>query len=211
MLADHLARRGIRDGRVLAAFRAVPREAFVSPDMAHAAYADTALPIGLGQTISQPYVVALTLAALRLEGHERVLEVGTGSGYAAALLARLAHEVVSIERLPDLAEAAYDRLARLGVANVRVVTGDGSLGYPERAPYDAIAVAAGAPRVPQPLIEQLATGGRLVAPVDARGDVQLLTLVVRGEDGRLTQEVLDEVRFVPLIGREGVRPGEPSR
>lgn len=201
MIEAQLLPRGIRDVRVLDAFRRVPREAFVPDDLAPQAYDDRALPIEHGQTISQPYIVARTLDALGLHGDERVLEIGTGTGYVAALLAHLARDVVSIERIPELAESSKARLARLGYA-VDVRCGDGTLGCPERAPYDAIAVAASGPKVPRQLLEQLSPGGRIVIPVE-QGERQVLTRVVkRGEEA--VAEVLEEVRFVPLIGREGV-------
>ena len=205
MLVDHLARRGIRDLRVLRAFAEVPREAFVPRSLAHAAYEDTALPLQLGQTISQPYIVAVTLAALHLTGKERVLEIGTGSGYAAALLSRLAHEVYTMERLPALAQAAAQRLAALGFHNVHVAPGDGSLGWSEHAPYDAIAVAAAGPHAPEALLRQLAPRGRLVMPVESGGE-QTLTVFQRGTFGRLVQKKLERVWFVPLIGKDAHAP-----
>ena len=165
MVELDLARQGISDGRVLDAFRSIAREDFVPPRLAEFAYEDGPLPIGYGQTISQPYIVALTAEALSLRGGERVLEVGTGSGYAAAILGQLAEEVYTVERLLPLAESARERLARLGHDNVHVRCGDGSLGWPEHAPYDAIAVSAGGPQVPDALREQLAIGGHLVIPV----------------------------------------------
>lgn len=201
MVDLQLARRGIVDARVLDAFRRVPREAFVPPDLAEFAYEDTALPIADGQTISQPYIVALTIQSLRLRGHERVLEVGTGSGYAAAILSLLAKEVLTIERLEPLAMVAGERLQRLGHRNVRVLHADGTLGWPEHAPYDAIAIAAGGPAVPHALLGQLALGGRLVIPVGPN-DLQVLTRVTR-ESERFHEEPIADVRFVPLIGEQG--------
>src|SRR5215213_7536285 len=174
MVERQLRRRGIEDERVLAAMGAVPREAFVPPRLRRRAYADSALPIGEGQTISQPWIVAAICQALRLEGGERVLEVGTGSGYSAAVLSRLAGEVVGVELQPVLADGARRTLAELGVGNVEVVVGDGGAGLPERAPFDAIAVHAAAPAVPRELLDQLADGGRLVAPV-AAGEADMLT------------------------------------
>jgi protein-L-isoaspartate(D-aspartate) O-methyltransferase len=199
MVARQLEDRGIEDARVLAAMREVPRHLFVSDDLAESAYDDRALPIAGGQTISQPYVVALMLEALTVQPDERVLEVGAGSGYAAALLGRLAREVVAIERRPELAEQARLRLAELGFANVAVHAGDGTLGWPERAPYDAILVSAGGPRVPRALEAQLAVDGRLVMPVGAR-NAQSLLRVVRRADAELAREDLGEVQFVPLVG-----------
>ena len=199
-LARLMARRGIRDERVIAALASVPREQFVPERLRRHAYADRALPIGSGQTISQPFMVATMLEALALEGG-RVLDVGTGSGYQAALLAELADEVVTIERVPELAEKARLTLAELGYANVHVVIGDGTLGVPERAPYDGIVVAAAAPAVPEALYGQLALGGRIVVPVGSRRE-QWLEIVERGPEG---PERLRTVpcRFVPLLGAAG--------
>jgi protein-L-isoaspartate(D-aspartate) O-methyltransferase len=199
-LARLLARRGIRDENVLRALAAVPREEFVPEEARGQAYADRALPIGAGQTISQPFMVATMLEALRLDGG-RVLDVGTGSGYQAALLAELADEVVTIERVPELAEHARRTLERLGYRDVDVRVGDGTLGVPERAPYDGIVVAAAAPAVPQSLYEQLAPGGRLVVPVGTRRD-QWLEIVERGPDGPLRTRSVP-CRFVPLLGSAG--------
>ena len=182
MVEHQLLRRGIADPLVLAAMGVVPRELFVPPSLRDRAYEDSALPIGHGQTISQPYVVAAMCELLRLRGDERVLDIGTGSGYAAAVLAELAAEVVSIERHPALAEEASDALARAGYANVEVRVGDGSLGAPDRAPFQAIAVAAAAPAVPETLAGQLAEGGRLVLPRGSRSSQRLL-LVVRTSRG----------------------------
>jgi protein-L-isoaspartate(D-aspartate) O-methyltransferase len=202
MVEAHLARRDITDPRVLAAFRSVPRQAFLPPELAEFAYADTPLPIAEGQTISQPYIVALTVQALRLEGHERVLEVGTGSGYAAAILSRLAKEVYTIERLENLAATAKTRLASLEFANVHVTSGDGTLGWPEHGPYEAIAVAAGGPKVPPALLAQLSIGGRLVIPVGPDESSQVLLRVTRVGKSEYRQEPLGDVRFVPLIGEQ---------
>ena len=199
--ADRLVeelRVAIADERVLDAVAGVPREAFVPPGLRGRAYENVALPIGSGQTISQPLVVARMTELLRLSPQDRVLDVGTGSGYHAALLARLAAHVWTIERLPKLSAQAAERLHAAGVENVTVVVGDGSRGLPEEAPFDAINVAAAAwPEVPPALERQLAPGGRLVAPVGARG--QQLVLVEREVDGELTRTALDPVRFVPLI------------
>lgn len=203
MVQLQLAGRGITDARVLAAFRNVPREDFVPEELAEFAYQDSPLPLSSGQTISQPYIVALTVAALGLREGERVLEIGTGSGYAAAILGRLANEVYTVERIKSLADTAGERLARLGYDNVHVLCGDGTLGWPEHAPYDAIAVAAGGPEVPKALLEQLAPGGRLVIPVGPDESTQELMRVVRTADGRYDTESLGAVRFVPLIGAQG--------
>src|SRR5436190_2145311 len=197
MVSEQLVRRDIIDPHVLAAFGVVAREQFVPGELGPQAYDDAPLPIGSGQTISQPYVVAVTVQALGLRGHERVLEIGTGSGYAAAILGTLAREVETVERIPELASAAAERLAHLGFTNVHVHQGDGTLGWPPGAPYEAIAVAAGAPRPPRSLLDQLVIGGRLVVP---HGDVdhqRLVRLTKRAAD-RLDEEDLGEVRFVPL-------------
>jgi protein-L-isoaspartate(D-aspartate) O-methyltransferase len=202
MVSEQLVRRDIIDPHVLAAFGVVAREQFVPGELGPQAYDDAPLPIGSGQTISQPYVVAVTVQALGLRGHERVLEIGTGSGYAAAILGTLAREVETVERIPELASAAAERLARLGFTNVHVHQGDGTLGWPPGAPYEAIAVAAGAPRPPRSLLDQLVIGGRLVVP---HGDVEhqrLVRLTKRAAD-RLDEEDLGDVRFVPLLGAEG--------
>jgi protein-L-isoaspartate(D-aspartate) O-methyltransferase len=190
-------RREIRDERVLSAMGKVARERFVPPELQRYAYDDRPLPIGHGQTISQPLMVALMTQALALKGDEKVLEVGTGSGYQAAILSLLAREVVTVERLPELAEAAAKRLAQLGRANVRVHRADDVLGRPEEAPYDAIIVTAGAPEVPQSLIDQLTLHGRMVVPVGGRR-MQQLVRVTKAEEG-VTLERLGECRFVPLI------------
>jgi protein-L-isoaspartate(D-aspartate) O-methyltransferase len=203
MVDLQLARRGITDARVLQAFRDVPREAFVPDNLREFAYQDAPLPIGDGQTISQPYIVAVTIDALGLKGGERVLEIGTGSGYAAAVLGRLVKEVFTVERRESLATQARERLTRLGHHNVTVVHGDGTLGWPEHAPYDAIAVAAGGPEIPKALLSQLAPGGRLVIPVGADQSSQTLVRVTRQDGGGFREESLAEVRFVPLIGEQG--------
>ena len=200
-LAAFLRRRGILDDRVLEAFARVPRELFVPEDLRERAYDDHALPIGHGQTISQPFMVAAICSALDLEGHERVLDVGTGSGYQAAVLAELAAEVVTIERVPALAEQARRALAEAGYERVEVRIGDGTLGVPERAPFDGIAVAAAAPSVPEALYGQLAPGGRLVVPVGSRRDQQL-EIVTRGPHGRVVRKTVP-CRFVPLVGAAG--------
>jgi len=202
MVSDQLRHRDIVDLNVLAAFGTVERERFVPGELAARAYGDAPLPIGSGQTISQPYVVAITVQALHLKGHERVLEIGTGSGYAAAILGSLVREVETVERIEALAITAAERLARLEFTNVHVHHGDGSLGWPPGAPYEAIAVAAGAPKPPRPLLEQLAIGGRLVLP---HGDVdhQRLVRITRRDTDHFDQEDLGEVRFVPLVGAAG--------
>jgi protein-L-isoaspartate(D-aspartate) O-methyltransferase len=201
MVEAQLVARGIRSASVLAAFREVPRDAFVPAESRTDAYADTPLPISEGQTISQPYIVAAMIEALHLRESDRVLEVGTGSGYAAAILARLARTVVTIERHASLADEARTTLAALHVTNVIVVHGDGTLGVPEHAPYDAIVVAAAGPRVPDALVAQLAEGGRLVMPVGARTE-QVLVRITRSAN-RMHRETLEAVRFVPLVGEQG--------
>jgi protein-L-isoaspartate(D-aspartate) O-methyltransferase len=203
MVSRQLAARGISDPRLLDAFRRVPREAFVGGDLADFAYRDMPLPIADGQTISQPFIVAVTIDALKLRGDERVLEIGTGSGYAAAVLSLLAREVFTVERHERLAATARDRLARLGHSNVHVLCADGTLGWPEHAPYDAIAVAAGGPSVPRALVEQLAPGGRLVIPIGPDESSQILVRLTRSATGKLNVEELMDVRFVPLIGAQG--------
>ncbi len=201
MVTQHLRERGIADKRVLAAFGQIPREAFIDPSLAASAYADLPLPIGLGQTISQPFVVALMVQALGVHEHDRALEVGAGSGYAAAILSRIARHVVAVERHGQLAEQARDRLAALGFDNVDVHNGDGTLGWPAAAPFDAILVSAGGGQVPPALTEQLAVGGRLVIPVGGPEHQELLR-IVRRADGAFEQERLGAVSFVPLVGQE---------
>jgi protein-L-isoaspartate(D-aspartate) O-methyltransferase len=200
-LAAFLRRRGIDDDRVLDAIAAVPRELFVPDELRSKAYHDGALPIGHGQTISQPFMVATICAVLELDADARVLDVGTGSGYQAAVLAEIAAEVVTIERVPELADRARETLARAGYERVDVRVGDGTLGVPERAPYDGIAVAAAAPAVPERLYDQLADGGRIVVPVGSLRD-QWLEVVVRGPDGPLVARSVP-CRFVPLVGAAG--------
>ncbi|HYY74351.1 MAG TPA: protein-L-isoaspartate(D-aspartate) O-methyltransferase [Solirubrobacterales bacterium] len=208
MVEWQLRQRGIADERVLEAMAAVPRERFVPEGYRRRAYADSALPIGYGQTISQPWIVAAICEALALEGRERVLEVGTGSGYSAAVLAMLAGEAITIERVGELAAAAREALEELGVTNVEVVVGDGSRGQPERAPFEGIAVHATAPAPPPTLIEQLSVGGRLVVPI-ATEAADMLTVFQRvagelGPEGEgLERTVIGPCRFVPLIGSEG--------
>jgi protein-L-isoaspartate(D-aspartate) O-methyltransferase len=205
MVELQLRDRGIEDLRVLAAMDEVPREEFLPAELRDRAYADSALPIGEEQTISQPWIVAAICQALELHGSELVLEVGTGSGYSAAVLARLASHVVSIERHESLSHGAERALSALGVRNVELVVGDGSLGFSARAPFDAIACHGTAPKAPQALLDQLAEGGRLVVPLEA-GDADVLTLY-RREGDRLETEPLTPCRFVPLIGEEGFEPG----
>ncbi|HEX4076451.1 MAG TPA: protein-L-isoaspartate(D-aspartate) O-methyltransferase [Candidatus Acidoferrales bacterium] len=203
MVARQIRERGIRSERVLDAMGTVPRHLFVPPHLAPRAYEDEPLPIGEGQTISQPFMVAAMAEALLLDGNERVLEVGCGSGYQAAVLSRLAREVIAIETRPALAALARERLASLGYANVTVEEGDGSAGWPTGAPCDAILVTAAAPEVPQPLVDQLAEGGRLVIPVGGSNHQELLRIVKR--DGRIQEQSLYSCRFVPLVGRYGWR------
>jgi len=196
-LVDYL-RREIRDKRVLAAMSRVPREMFVPSGYWHAAYEDRPLPIGQGQTISQPLIVAMMTEALELEGQENVLEVGTGSGYQAAILAELARWVVTVERYDELAEKATETLKKLGYANVEVHLAEAKLGWPPKAPYDAIVVSAGAPKVPKDLLDQLAVGGRLIIPVGPRYEQNLLKVIKKEHDAII--EDLGPCRWVPLIG-----------
>jgi protein-L-isoaspartate(D-aspartate) O-methyltransferase len=203
MVKTQLAARGIRDPAVLGAMAQVPREAFVPADLVESAYADSPLPIGQGQTISQPYIVALMTEALELAPDERVLEIGTGSGYAAAVLSRIAKEVYTVERHRKLARAAESCFQRLGYDNIQVHVGDGTLGWAEHAPYNAIVVTAGGPEVPDPLLEQLAVDGRLVIPVGSRPDMQQLVRVRRNSEQGYQRELLGNVRFVPLVGEAG--------
>lgn len=202
MVSDHLRQRDIIDPHVLAAFASVPRDRFVPDALKDHAYDDVPLPIGSGQTISQPYVVALTAQALALTGKERVLEIGTGSGYAAAVLGQLAREVHTVERIEHLARTAAELLAALGIDNVHVHHGDGTLGWAVNAPYEAIAVAAGAPRPPPALLEQLTIGGRLVVPTGT-ADAQRLVRITRRASNQYAEEDLGDVRFVPLLGEQG--------
>jgi len=213
MVERQLRRRGIGDERVLEAMEAVPRERFVPEPERRRSYNDSALPIGHGQTISQPWIVAAICEALTLKGDERVLEIGTGSGYSACVLARLAREVITIERIAELASEAGGLLRELGVENVEVVTGDGSSGLPGRAPYEGIAVHATAPGAPPSLIQQLTVGGRLVVPIATDGADMLTVFTRQGEDvdpetgSGLERRSLGACRFVPLIGREGFGEG----
>jgi protein-L-isoaspartate(D-aspartate) O-methyltransferase len=202
MVRDQIAGRGVRDERVLEALRAVPRHRFVREHLRARAYGDHALPTGSGQTISQPYIVARMTELLELDAEDSVLEIGTGTGYQTAVLAHLARRVYSLERVPELAREAIGRMRELGLTNVKIQVFDGTVGWSEFAPYDAILVTAGAPRVPEPLLEQLAPGGRLVIP---EGDRQQQRLVVytKSENGEIHRRPGEPVAFVPLIGRHG--------
>jgi protein-L-isoaspartate(D-aspartate) O-methyltransferase len=201
-LVDTLRSKGVRDLAVLHAIRQVPRHLFVPEGVRHRAYDDVALPIGGGQTISQPYVQARYLELIGLTGRERVLEVGTGSGYQTALLAVLTETVFSVERLPALAQGARAALEAAGIRNATVLVGDGTLGWRPFAPYDAILVAAASPNIPEPLVEQLAPAGRMVLPLGDR-DAQALTLVQRNAGSGVKVTTLGDVRFVPLLGKHG--------
>ncbi|HTS87829.1 MAG TPA: protein-L-isoaspartate(D-aspartate) O-methyltransferase [Gemmatimonadales bacterium] len=207
-LVSELASKGIRDLAVLRAVSEVPRHLFVPESVRHRAYEDTALPIGAGQTISQPWVQARCLELAALTGHDRVLEVGTGSGYQTALLARCAEQVFSVERIPALAKAARNTLESTGIRNTSILLGDGTLGWRPYAPYNAILVAAASPEVPEPLLEQLAPGGRLILPLGDRAN-QTLTLVLKDGEGNLSSRPASGVRFVPLIGQFGFA-GDPA-
>jgi protein-L-isoaspartate(D-aspartate) O-methyltransferase len=206
MVENQIRRRGVHDARVLLAMATVPRHEFVPRASRDLAYADEPLGIGGGQTISQPYIVAAMTAALKLTGTERVLEIGAGCGYQSAVLALLSREVYSVELRSDLAQSSAERLKRLGFETVHVHCGDGSVGLKEFAPFDAVLVAAAAPAVPSPLLEQLREGGRLIAPVGGE-DHQQLVLVTR-RDGEYSQERHEYCRFVPLVGRHGWKLGE---
>jgi len=203
MVERQLRRRGITEPDILDAFRAVPREAFVGEKYEHLAYGDHPLPIEAGQTISQPYIVALTIQAAEIKPGNKVLEVGAGSGYAAAVISRIAGKVIGMERHHDLVDVARERLKRLGYDNVEIVEGDGTRGCPDEAPFDAIVAAASGSHVPKAFLEQLADGGRIVMPVGEPGWVQELVKVTKQDDGTLMQQKLGGVRFVPLIGEEG--------
>jgi len=204
MVEEQLRARGVRDERVLGAMNKVPREEFIYAEDAANAYGDYPLPIGAGQTISQPYIVASMVEALELRPEDRVLEVGTGTGYQAAILGELAAEVWTIERHVELADKARAILQRLGYSNAHVMTGDGSLGLPEHAPFDKILVAAAAPQIPQTLVGQLADEGRLVVPVGSRQEQQVL--VVRKMGDQIVVTARDACRFVPLVGEQGWEP-----
>jgi protein-L-isoaspartate(D-aspartate) O-methyltransferase len=210
MVLDQLAGRGIQDAKVLDAMGTVAREAFVPQHLCHVAYADRSQPIGEGQTISQPYMVAAMTAALGLKGGEKVLEIGTGSGYSSAVLAHIAREVHTVERIAALAERARATLRRLGYDTVHVAAGDGTLGLPGAAPYDAIVVTAEGPRIPPSLLAQLKPGGRLVMPLSESELEQTLVRLVRSSNHDDTLEKLYPVRFAPLIGAEGWSPAQRS-
>lgn len=202
-LVETLQGKGVRDMAVLRAVATIPRHLFVPDPLRHQAYDDVALPIGSGQTISQPYVQARSCELMHLTGRERVLEIGTGSGYQTALLSMLAESVFSIERIADLARHAHDVIGELRLNNITIIHGDGSLGWRPNSPYDAIVVAAATPTIPQPLVEQLVPGGRLVIPVGTK-DGQVLTLVTRHqEDAGYAATSVHDVRFVPLLGQFG--------
>ncbi len=203
MVERHLRRRGITEPHILDAFLAVPREAFVGEAHRHLAYGDHPLPIESGQTISQPYIVGLMIQAALIRPGDKVLEIGTGSGYAAAVISRIANQVIGIERLSDLVSVARERLRRLGFDNVAIVEGDGTMGWPDEAPFDAILAAASGSHVPKALTEQLADGGRLVMPVGDPGGAQDLVKITKGPEGELINDSLGSVRFVPLIGAGG--------
>jgi protein-L-isoaspartate(D-aspartate) O-methyltransferase len=203
MVERQLKRRGITEKLILDAFLEVPRECFVSEEYAHLAYGDHPLPIEANQTISQPYIVALMIQAAGIGLRDKVLEVGAGSGYAAAVISRIAGQVIAIERQHDLVEVARERLKRLGFDNVQIVEGDGTKGCPEKAPFDAILAAASGSHVPKPLLDQLAPDGRIVMPIGSPGWAQELVKVTKRPDGTVAQENLGGVRFVPLIGEEG--------
>jgi len=203
MVERQLRRRGITEPNILDAFRQVPRELFVSDQYAHLAYGDHPLPIEAEQTISQPYIVALMMQAAAIKSGDKVLEIGSGSGYAAAVIGRIAARVIGIERQHELVAVARERLERLGYDNIDIVEGDGTKGCRDEAPFDAILAAASGSHVPEPLLGQLAPGGRIVMPIGDPGAVQELVKVTKQEDGILRQENLGAVRFVPLIGEEG--------
>jgi protein-L-isoaspartate(D-aspartate) O-methyltransferase len=207
MVERQIASRGIREPTILEAFRTVPREEFLSPDCRDLAYGDHPLPIEAGQTISQPYIVALMVHAAEIKCGDKVLEVGAGSGYAAAVMSRIAGEVIAIERQGELVKVAQERMQRLGYDNVRIVEGDGTRGWEADSPYDAILAAASGSHVPPAWVEQLADGGRIVMPVGEPSFVQKLVKVTKGPVGNLITEDLGAVRFVPLIGEEGWSEG----
>jgi protein-L-isoaspartate(D-aspartate) O-methyltransferase len=207
MVSEQIESRGLHDGDVIAALRTVPRHLFVPKEIEDQAYEDGALPIGHGQTISQPYIVALMTSLLQVNVRSTVLEVGSGSGYQTAILAELAGHVFTVERVPELAEGARQVLEKLGYHNVTIVVGDGSLGLTEHAPYDRIMVTAAAPEAPPPLLDQLAVGGRLVAPIGPAGRDQVLTAVTRVGEG-FREEKSVPCRFVPLLGERGFRFGD---
>jgi len=201
MVDTQLIPRGIRDPRVLEAMRKVPRHLFMDESMWYKAYDDMALPVGEGQTISQPYMVAVMTELLTLRGEEKVLEIGTGSGYQAAILAELSREVYSIERIQSLSDRSGERLRSLGYGDIHLVVGDGTLGWPGAAPFDRILITAGAPEIPDPLMEQLAEGGMILAPVGDRFSQQLVR--VTKQKGKLSREFHTPCVFVPLVGKHG--------
>lgn len=201
MVDTQLIPRGIKDARVLDAMRKVPRHLFVSESIQHRAYDDMALPTDGGQTISQPYMVAVMTELLEMKGDEKVLEIGTGSGYQSAVLAELSQEVFTVERIADLAGRAKERFHTLGYSNIHIHIGDGTLGWPEESPFDRVLITAGSPEIPQPVIEQLADGGIIVAPVGDRFSQQLISL--RRSKGTLSEQVHTPCVFVPLIGKYG--------
>jgi protein-L-isoaspartate(D-aspartate) O-methyltransferase len=201
MVEYQIAARGIHDQAILSAMKEIPRHLFVPPPYDKSAYEDCPLPIGNGQTISQPYIVALMTELLALQQTDNVLEIGTGCGYQAAVLATRVRKVTSIERIPEVAELAKANLAAIGIKNVDVIVGDGTLGFPQHAPYDGIIITAATPSVPRPLIEQLAEGGRLIAPVGGRDIQELIRINRKGESFK--EEHHGGVRFVPLIGKCG--------
>ena len=211
MVEKAIFARGVRSELVLNAMRTVPRESFLPEQLREFSYQDSPLPIDEGQTISQPYIVAFMIEALALEGGERVLEIGAGSGYAAAILSRIAGDVYTVERIGQLAEKAASTLADLGYHNVHVRHEDGTKGWPEHAPYDGIIVAAGGPAIPESLKEQLKIGGRLIIPIGRDPRVQELVRVTRVGENKYNREDLADVRFVPLIGQEGWAPTARDR
>jgi protein-L-isoaspartate(D-aspartate) O-methyltransferase len=210
MVDVQIARRGVRDAHVLDAMRHVPREHFVEKSLKESAYEDLPLPIGEQQTVSQPFMVAMMIEAAKVGPGDRVLEIGTGSGYAAAVLSLIASEVYTVERYRSLADEAQRRFTELGYANITARTGDGTLGWPEAAPFDAIVVAAGSPDVPSPLKEQLAIGGRLVIPVGDQDRRQTLVKITRTGGDSFEEEDLGAVMFVPLVGERGWREDRSS-
>lgn len=203
MVRDHLQRRGIQDEAVLNAMKTVPREEFIPEDIRHFAYQDSPLPIGHGQTISQPFIVAKMVERLELGPEDKVLEIGAGSGYGAAILSRVAKTVYTVERYESLAVRAREKLKELGYDNVHVIVNDGSLGWPDEAPYDGIVATAGAPRVPKSLKAQLAIGGRMVLPVGSVPEQQILIRLRKTDENEFSEETLEAVRFVPMVGEEG--------
>lgn len=207
MVRRQIEARGITNPAILAAFRQVPREEFISGDYKQSAYDDHPLPIESGQTISQPYIVAVMIEAADIRPGDTVFEVGAGSGYAAAVIGRIADRVIAIERQAELAQIAARRMEKLGYSNVRIIEGDGTRGCPDEAPFDAILAAASGSHVPETLIGQLAPGGRLVMPIGGQGWAQQLVKVTKSEDGSIRRENLGAVRFVPLIGEEGWKDG----